>query len=293
MSSTNAPQQTDKDLDDVFFRTCSDVLKETLGEHELKQPLRRLIIIGNILYSNHEDIKKKHQEFIKAIQNGIQEVTNKISGNLIIHENFFYHICESSDEFLGEIIEETAALVANKVILGAKVIHTNGIVQRYFNGWNSCIVKTPSYRDSEEEVVENSEESSVLAIAQMIKKLEDAIFVLASFLKFVPPDNLEETINELLSIGVLLFKKELIDLYSEKFFLTAEEHVETYLNQREYISFVEQEWPPTSPIQDPIGFFDELDRFEKEVDKNLRLEEEQKKMKAKPGVFWWTVKTSK
>ncbi|GFQ82795.1 uncharacterized protein TNCT_95761 [Trichonephila clavata] len=292
-SNPQSSDESEKELRHVFFRNCSDVLKDTLHDHGLKVPLRRLIIIGHIKHSSGYTVEEEHQEFINNIQINIMEDAFRISGLLIVHENFFYHIIEASDFTLTDIIEETANLVARKTVIGAKVIHNSGIVERFFEDWNGCNVESPNYKEPNQKLEARKEESGVLDIAKMIKALEDAIFVLASFLRFVDPMDMKEKINELVPVGVLLFNTELVNLYTEKFFLTVEEHIEKYFKKRDYTSFLEQEWPPTGPIHDPKGYFDELKRFEEKVEESLRLEEEQKKMKTKPGTFWWTVKTGK
>ncbi|GIY85940.1 uncharacterized protein CDAR_311221 [Caerostris darwini] len=292
-TSLQSAEILDKQLHETFFKNCSDVFKEILHDHDLVEPLRRQIIVGHIEYSNRATVEEEYIEHLKDIEKDIQDDVSRISGILIIHERFFYHVCESTDEVLNDIIAATANLVATKTILGAKVIRNCGIVQRYFSYWSSCIVRTPNYKDQNEELKTLDEERGVFALAQMIKKLGDAIFVLASFLRFVEPRNFKEKINELVPIGVLLFRNELEDLYTEKFFLTVEQRVAMYQKKKAYTSFTELEWPPTGPIHDPEIFFDELKSYEEEIDEALALDEEQKKAKAKPGTFWWTVKTTK
>lgn len=288
MTSSNL-ELPNKDLNDVYLSSCNETFTQILADHSLIQPLRRLIIIGRLKYADRDVVKYVHEQVLNKIQNDIKDVALRISGLLVIHETFFYHIVESSDKTLGDVIKATSQFVQEMSISGAKVIRTCSIVNRYFNNWNSCVIITPNYKESTKVIKRPQEESIVLNIAKMIKKLEDAIFVLASFVRFLKAEEFDEKMNELVPIGVLLFKEELEDLYKELFFLTVEDYINRYYRMPEYISFVEKEWPPTGIVQDANEFFEELDRFEKQIDVRLQSEEEQKKKK-KPGYFWWTVK---
>ncbi|GIY22465.1 uncharacterized protein CEXT_428891 [Caerostris extrusa] len=250
-----------------LFKNCSDVFKEILHDHDLVEPLRRQILVGHIEYSNRTTVEQEYIEHLKDIEKDIQDDVSRISGILIIHERFFYHICESTDEVLNAIIAATANLVARKTILGAKVIRNCGIVQRYFNYWSSCIVRTPNYKDQNEELKTLDEERGCLCSGPNDKGTGDAIFVLASFLRFVEPRNFKEKNKRIAS---------------------------RHVPEEESVHILHGvEWPPTGPIHDPEIFFEELKSYEEEIDESLALDEEQKKAKAKPGTFWWTVKTTK
>lgn len=280
--------QINKDLFDVYCSTCKDYFKETLNELGLKEPLRRLHLIGKLKYSDRTEIKKYHDEMIQSIESMAMEPFSKPSGLMVIDKSFFYHIVEGPDEVLNEVIECTAICVSINLLHQAKVIRTSSVAFRYFDNWNSCIILSPGYVDTSFEQSVIVKESNVPTLAHMIKKFEDIVFVLASYVRYLKETDFEEKINDLIPTSILPFENELETLYSEPFFLTVQKYVEKYLKPQNYISYLDQEWPPSGPAHDPSDFFEELEIFEKSIDETLKIEEDQKKRKARHGAWWWS-----
>lgn len=275
--------QINKDLFDAYCSTCKDYFKENLKELGLKEPLRRLHLIGKLKYSDRTEIKKYHDEMIQNIESNALDPSSKPSGLMVIDKSFFYHIVEGPDEVVNEVIESTANCVSIKLVHQAKVVRTSSVAFRYFYNWNSCIILSPGYVDTTFEQSVIVKESNVSTLTQMIKKFEDIVFVLASYVRYLKETDFEEKINDLIPTRVLPFENELEILYSEPFFLTVQKYIEKYLKPQNYISYMDQEWPPSGPAHDPSDFFEELGIFEKSIDETLKIEEETKKRKARLG----------
>lgn len=280
--------QINKDLFDAYCSTCKDYFKENLNERGLKEPLRRLHLIGKLKYSDRTEIKKYHDEMIQNIKSMSMEPSSKPSGLMVIDKSFFYHIVEGSDEVVNEVIECTANCVSIKLLHQAKVVRTSSVSYRYFDNWNCCIILSSGYVDTTFEQSVVVKESNLPTLAQMIKKFEDVVFVLASYVRYLKETDFEEKINDLIPTRLLPFENELETLYSEPFFLTVQKYVEKYLKPQHYISYMDQEWPPSGPAHDPSDFFEELGTFEKNIDETLKIEEDAKKRKARHGTWWWS-----
>lgn len=280
--------QVKQDLFDTYCTTCKDYFKNNFNELGLKEPLRRLLLIGKLKYEDRIEVKEYHSEMMQNIESTIVEYSSKPSGLMIIDKSFFYHVVEGSDEVLNEVIEQTSKCVEKKLLHEAKVIRTSSVAFRYFDNWNSCIILSPEYVDPIFEEIIATKQSDLPMLSRMIMKFEDVVFVLASYVRYLKKCDIEEKINDLVPTSVLPFEGELELLFKETFFLTVQNYVEKYFKSQDYISYIDQEWPPSGPVHDPSDYFEELKTFEKHVDEALKIEEEQKKKKARHGTWWWS-----
>lgn len=267
----------------IYLNNYGGVLERDLESIGLVEPLQRILFVGKFNHSSIETVKQKWTEIIHELADKTIDDSSRITGILILTENYFYNVIESSSDAIDDCIKATGGLIKQDIIIGTRIIAIIfEIPARYFNFWSCAIIRGPE-SEITCETPPTIEEPDFFDIGRYVETMEQLNFSLSDYIQSLEPDEVESELNFSLPITILPTKEMLSDLYKESRFLTVESHIQMYINQQVYTLSDEVQWPPV----EHTDFLEHLDTLLTKAKTELEEEENQlkKTMTAKQKIY--------